>query len=68
MKRLLRDILVSLIATCLLLGSCVADKKTQGRTQSPEDRTQSPEGRTQSPGGRTQSPEPIHTRQCSRSR
>lgn len=43
MKRLLRDILVSLIATSLLLGSCVSDKKTQGRTQSPESRTQSPE-------------------------
>jgi len=54
MKRLSRDILVSLIATSLLLGSCVSDEKTQGRTQSPE-------GRTQSPEGRTQSPESIHT-------
>jgi hypothetical protein len=36
MKRLSRDILVSLIATSLLLGSCVSDEKTQGRTQSPE--------------------------------
>ena len=43
MKRLSRDILVSLIATSLLLGSCVSDEKTQGRTQSPEGRTQSPE-------------------------
>jgi hypothetical protein len=36
MKRLSRDSLVSLIATSLLLGSCVSDEKTQGRTQSPE--------------------------------
>jgi hypothetical protein len=58
MKRLLRDILVSLIAISLLLGSCVSDEKTQGRTQSPESRP-SPAGPPSS--GRTQSPEQVST-------